>query len=190
MKQNKKASALPRPAESIRKVYEVYSGHAMIFDGAIVVEGTGGAERILYYFQSKGAVSPYDSDAECEADRIKMVAEAEAVAADPKNFRRYRSDIIDYRRYGAPDSKERMPDEPYEWHGYLPGRFGKDHCRRFFPYCPHRFNEMNLRRAMLLMNAGGSMLVGEMTADGKLHPYPWYAAAHEQLQTGKGDGAK
>jgi len=168
-------------AAPVRLVYEVYGGNNDDFDGAIVVERTGGAERILFYFQSKGAVSAYENDAEREADRLKMVSRAQAVAADQKNFRRFRADIIDYRRYGAPDSKERMPNPPYEWTLWEPGQYLKGQCRRIFPFCPFRFEEMLIQRCAHFLNAG---------LPGKVKPYQWFEHVYDESGQAMKGGAK
>ena len=190
MKTKQKAVTRPQPAESIRLVYEVYSGNNDEFDGAIVVERTDGAERILYYFQSQGAITSYKDDAQREADRLEMVHHAQAVAADQKNFRLYRSDIIDYRRFGAPASTERMPDDPYSWSLWEPGQYQKGRSRQIFPYCPFRFEEMLMQRCAHFINAKMTMPIGEMDLAGKVTTYPWYEAVYQDMQQGTKDGAK
>lgn len=128
-----------------RQVFEVYS-NCGTFEGAVVVEHVGrgkwAAERILYWAQGKGACGVYANDDEEEADRRHMVKVARDLVADKAAFRRHRQWIIDYRKYGLPTSSERMPDAPYTWLVYKPGRFGKDIYRRLWPYCPIRCVEM------------------------------------------------
>ncbi len=85
----------------------------------------------------------------------------------------------DLRDVGRLDSTKRVPDWIYHLRAFDVDDEEANEMR-FDLFCQVRWDAMQARRMLLLIQRDRVWPVGEMMSDSNIHPYPWTTKLHEQ----------